>query len=183
MRLKHFATAFAFLFLVFSLTTTAAYANGQPEALARAAVSTNAAESAPAVAALRVMGPSGLQTLLAVHAEEIKRHTSGAASTKDDAAWQRLRAALDAVSQQYDSATAGLYWYTDFAQAQAASRQTGKPILSLRLLGNLNEEYSCANSRFFRTVLYSNREVSDYLRERFILHWKSVRPAPRVTVD
>jgi hypothetical protein len=51
------------------------------------------------------------------------------------------------------------------------------------LLGNLSEEFSCANSRFFRSILYANTEVSAVLRERFILHWKSVRPAPRVTID
>ncbi|MGH9960709.1 MAG: hypothetical protein ACREBC_26905, partial [Pyrinomonadaceae bacterium] len=57
------------------------------------------------------------------------------------------------------------------------------PIVSLRLLGKLSEEFSCANSRFFRTILYSNAAVSKALRERFILHWESVRPAPRVTID
>jgi len=92
-------------------------------------------------------------------------------------------AALDAVSQQKDSYVSGLYWYTDFTHAKAAARATGKPILSLRLLGKLNEEFSCANSRFFRTVLYPNAEVSKMLRERFILHWQSVRPAPRITID
>src|SRR5437762_12125174 len=97
--------------------------------------------------------------------------------------WHRLSAALDAVSQQKDSYLSGLYWYTDFDQAKSAARATGKPILSLRLLGKLSEEYSCANSRFFRTILYSNSEVSKMLRERFILHWQSVRPAPRVTID
>ncbi|PYX62984.1 MAG: hypothetical protein DMG78_32470 [Acidobacteria bacterium] len=42
---------------------------------------------------------------------------------------------------------------------------------------------SCANSRFFRTTLYANKEVSDYLRDHFVLHWKSVRPVPHITVD
>jgi hypothetical protein len=174
-------TAFVFLALAFGVHASA-YAGGQPEALARVAVSANAAEAGPAIAALRALGPAGLQTMLAIHAEEIKRHLNAPVAT-DDAAWQRLAAALDSVSQQYDSAASGLYWYTDFEQAQAAARQSGKPILSLRLLGNLNEEFSCANSRFFRTVLYSNAQVSKALRERFILHWKSVRPVPRVTID
>src|SRR4029079_17039848 len=96
--------------------------------------------------------------------------------------WQRLTAVLDAVSQQKDSYLSGLYWYTDLSQAQAAARAAGKPILSLRLLGKLNEEYSCANSRFFRTTLYPNAEVSSYLRDHFILHWRSVRPVPRITI-
>jgi hypothetical protein len=51
------------------------------------------------------------------------------------------------------------------------------------LLGRLDEELSCANSRFFRTVLYANRQVSEALRQRFVLHWSSERPVPRVTVD
>lgn len=185
MRVKHFVLAFVLLSLTFGLSTVAR-AVGQPEALARAAVSPNAAESAPAIAALRAMGAAGLQALFTIHAEEIKRHAASAndaASPAEKESWQRLSAALDAVAQQYDSAASGLYWYTDFAQAKAEAQRTGKPILSLRLLGNLNEEFSCANSRFFRTVLYSNAQVSNVLRQRFILHWQSVRPVPRVTID
>ena len=76
-----------------------------------------------------------------------------------------------------------LYWYTDMAAAQAAAERTGRPILSLRMLGKLTDEFSCANSRFFRTALYSNKEISDYLRDNYVLHWQSVRPVPRVTID
>jgi hypothetical protein len=32
-------------------------------------------------------------------------------------------------------------------------------------------------------VLYSNADVSEYLREHFVLHWQSVRPVPTVTID
>jgi hypothetical protein len=32
-------------------------------------------------------------------------------------------------------------------------------------------------------VLYPNAEVSSALRERFVLHWESVRPVPTVTID
>ena len=76
-----------------------------------------------------------------------------------------------------------LFWYTDLEAAKVVARAEGKPILSLRLLGRLDEEFSCANSRFFRTVYYKNREINDLLRERYILHWRSVRPVPRVTID
>jgi hypothetical protein len=31
--------------------------------------------------------------------------------------------------------------------------------------------------------LYSNKEISDFLRTNFVLHWQSVRPVPRVTID
>ena len=57
------------------------------------------------------------------------------------------------------------------------------PILSLRLLGNLDTELSCTNSRFFRTTLYSNAEISQYLHNDPILHWQSVRPVPKITID
>jgi hypothetical protein len=172
--------------LVFSLAG-AVYANSEVETLARQAVSENPAEAGPAIARLRQMGPEGLRILFEVYADEIKRHTleegATAAATQKDAAWQRLSAALDAVGQQRNVYLSRLYWYTDFEEARAAAQKSGKPILSLRLLGRLDEELSCANSRFFRTALYSNAEISRLLRERFILHWKTVRPAPRVTVD
>src|SRR4029453_17267832 len=72
---------------------------------------------------------------------------------------------------------------TDLEQAKAEAARRGRPILSLRMLGKLTDEYSCANSRFFRTALYSNKEVSEFLRTNFVLHWQSVRPVPRVTID
>jgi hypothetical protein len=76
-----------------------------------------------------------------------------------------------------------LYWYTDLEAAKAAAAASGKPILSLRMLGRLTDELSCANSRFFRTTLYVNENIGRQLRDNFVLHWKSVRPVPRVTID
>lgn len=49
-------------------------------------------------------------------------------------------------------------------QAKAATKATGKPILALQLLGRLDEDLSCANSRFFQVALYPNAEVSKVLR-------------------
>jgi len=172
----------SFLLLFLLVFTQTLYAKTGPKVLALKAVSENSAESAPAIAELRAMGPAGLNALFQTYAREINEQVSNPllAATPE---WQRLSAALDAVSQQKDSYLSGLYWYTDFDQAKAAARAAGKPILSLRLLGKLNEEFSCANSRFFRTVLYSNAQMSILLRDRFILHWQSVRPAPRVTID
>lgn len=180
MRIKLFTLVFAFLCLSL-IATLPASANESTAALARLAVSEKPTESGPAISQLRTMGPNGLQILLDTYAEDITEVAAGL--PVDEQQWQRVTAALDAVSQQRNSYASSLYWYTDLEQAQKAARASGKPILSLRLLGNLNEEFSCANSRFFRTVLYANTEVSKYLREHFILHWKSVRPAPRVTID
>src|SRR6185436_13239976 len=41
----------------------------------------------------------------------------------------------------------------------------------------------CANSRYFRITLYANEAVAKLLRERFILHWQTWRPVPKITID
>lgn len=146
--------------------------------LARNALSADSEQSARAIAALRAQGPAGLQALLNLYADEL----SGL-SRADDPNWQRFRAALDKVCAQRDCLESRLYWYTDLDEAKAAARASGKPILSLRMLGRLDEELSCANSRFFRTALYPNAEIAQFLRDNFILHWHSVRPVPKVTID
>ena len=179
-KVPSFAVPFVLLFLLVSAQNI--FAKTTLEALSLKAISENSTESAPAIAKLRALGPAGLNTLFQTYAREINEQVSNPLLVATPE-WQRLSAALDSVSQQKDSYLSGLYWYTDFAQAKAAARAEGKPILSLRLLGKLNEEYSCANSRFFRTILYSNAEVSKLLREKFILYWESERPAPRVTID
>lgn len=147
--------------------------------LARKATSENAT---PAIEELRALGPAGLQTLMTEYAREINQHIANPTAAPD-AQWQRISTALDTVAQQKNSYISGLYWYTDLESAKKASAASGKPILSLRLLGILTDEFSCANSRFFRTVLYPNAEVNAALRDRFVLHWQTVRPVPTVTID
>jgi hypothetical protein len=181
MRRKLFTPVFLSLCLSLIFTASAFAASERSAELARLAVSEKATEASRAIAELRAMGPQGLRVLFEAYDAELKRAASG--QPVNDEAWQRLTAALDAVSGQRNSYASGLYWYTDLEEAKAAAKASGKPIISLRLLGNLTEEFSCANSRFFRAVLYANVDVSKYLREHFILHWKSVRPAPRVTID
>ena len=151
------------------------------KALATQAISNNPDQSKSAIDQLREEGPAGLDALMAANSADVKMACSGAHVS--DPNWSRIKTAIDAVAMQRDAYASGLYWYTDMAKARAAARASGKPILSLRLLGNLNDEYSCANSRFFRTVLYANQEVSKELREKFILHWQSVRPVPVITID
>jgi hypothetical protein len=94
-----------------------------------------------------------------------------------------MQPVIDQIGSQRGCSVSRLYWYTDLDAAKAAAERTGRPILSLRMLGKLTDEYSCANSRFFRTALYSNKVAGDFLRTNFILHWQSVRPVPRVTID
>jgi hypothetical protein len=94
-----------------------------------------------------------------------------------------LQKKLDRVCQQKDCHSSRLFWHTDLESAQSAARRLGRPILSLHLLGRLDEELSCANSRFFRTLLYSDEAISAILREKFVLHWHSVREVPMVTIE
>lgn len=167
-----FLVVFLFNFQVFA-------ASEKAKDLAQKAVSENPAEAKSAVSELRALGAEGLNALFEIYSVEIKNYADG----KDAANWSQIAAALDATAMQKDAYAAGLFWQTDFAEAKKLAKKENKPILSLRLLGNLNEELSCANSRFFRAVLYPNAEISKILRERYVLHWQSVRPVPKVTID
>jgi hypothetical protein len=152
----------------------------------------------PSAGQLRGEGPAGLQKALASYDEAVealakdeqKAMFSCIAVPTSDTSREALKAAVEAaaamvdeVAGQRNATVSRLYWYTDFEQAKKAAAESGKPILSLRMLGKLTDEYSCANSRFFRTALYSNKEISDYLRDNFVLHWQRVRPVPRITID
>jgi hypothetical protein len=158
------------------------------------------------IASLRARGPEGLTEALRAYDKlrqetiklqaEINRLAVGGVTGKNESAaaierriaalkpqLESWRSAIDQIGGQRSCTVSRLYWYTDLAAAEAEAARTGRPILSLRMLGKLTDEYSCANSRFFRTALYSNQDISDYLRDHFVLHWQSVRPVPRVTID
>lgn len=153
------------------------------DSLAASAVSPDAATAAAAREQLRSRGPAGLQALLEAHAELLLMHRQGSLPDARTDEWKRLSSAVNEVGQQFDCHASGLFWHTDLEAAKAEAKASGKPILSLRMLGYLNEECSCANSRFFRSALYANENISNYLRENYVLHWKSVRPVPVVTID
>lgn len=153
-----------------------------PRSLAEQSIDSDEEVAWAARDALRVQGLGGLRALVEFfHAEleELSRYEQGPLSSR----LASVREAMDHVSGQRDGHASGLYWHTDLAQAKARARAEEKPILSLRLLGRLDEEMSCANSRLFRLVLYANRRVSAELREHYVLHWSSERPAPRITID
>ena len=145
--------------------------------LVRLAVDPDARTANGAIAALRARGPAAHRALFDAHRSDVARLQSGITSPE----LERLRHALDGMSAQRDAHATELYWHTDLDAAKAEARTRRVPILSLRLLGRLDEELSCANSRYFRTVLYP--DVAPYLREHFVLHWSSERPAPRITID
>jgi hypothetical protein len=151
--------------------------------LTAAAISTDAGTASGAVAQLRAIGSDGLSALMSAYRDDINAHLANPQNPADPQRWERISAALDGVAKQRDAWACGLYWYTDLAAAEAAARASGKPILSLHLLGQLDQELSCANSRFFRVTLYPNRQVQDAMRNGFILHWKSERPVPVITID
>ncbi len=96
---------------------------------------------------------------------------------------ENLDEAIDKIAGQKFASQSRLYWHTSLAIARVDSRKTNRPILSLRMLGRLDEDLSCANSRFFRTILYPDPEIAALLREHFVLHWQSVRDVPVVTID
>jgi len=170
-------------FLVLALSTllfSAVSFAKSADQLAAEAVSSDSATASAAIRELREMGPAGLDALFAKYGTEIDAYGKTGDGGDD---WNHVSIALDTVAMQYDSYAGHLYWYTDFDAAKRAAKAQHKPILSLRLLGNLNEEFSCANSRLFRAILYPNEQISKYLHDHYILHWKSVRPAPRITID
>ncbi len=96
---------------------------------------------------------------------------------------EALALAIDQHAAQRYATVSRMYWYTDLDAAQAAAKASHRPILALRMLGRLDEDLSCANSRMFRTTLYSDAAVSRFLRDNFILYWSSERPVPKVTID
>ncbi len=150
----------------------------QPEANSLTALAKRALEEGPlqgraTIESLRAAGPAALAAL-----QELLASPSTPPTQK-----RHADAVLDAVCAQKDASASGLFWYTDLESARVAARKSNKPILSLRLLGRLDEDLSCANSRFFRTLLYPTPSVSKVLSQRFVLHWQSVRPVPRVTID
>ncbi len=142
--------------------------NAVLEPLVVAAMSDDLRNVDPATDELRRRGPRALEYIL---------------SRTDPANLPRWKMLADAVAAQRDSHFSGLYWHTDLATAQEVAKRENKPILSLRLLGNLTDELSCANSRFFRTTLYPHAAVRSLLAERYVLHWQSVRAVPIITID
>ncbi len=156
---------------------------GDLQALAEIAGVEDAELAASATRRLRAAGPAGLTAFVARHRAVIAGARAADLSPETAARAAPILAALDQICGQRDCAPAQLYWYTDLEQAKAAARASGRPIVSLRLLGDLREELSCANSRFFRALLYPDPAVSAALRDGFVLHWHSERAAPKITID
>ena len=102
---------------------------------------------------------------------------------KPGTARDELALEIDRYAGQRYATVSRLYWHQNLDEAKAAAAAQRLPILHLRMLGRLDEDLSCANSRFFRTTLYSNTDTARFLRDNFVLYWSSERPVPRVTID
>jgi len=175
--------------------TLPATADADDDALrqhARQAITSDKAQAHHAIQQLRAAGAEGLDILLETHRDTIAPHVAGGITLKPargqqnqqgQAEWRRLSHAIDQVAAQKDAHMSGLYWHTDWQRAKHAAIKQNKPILSLRLLGRLDPDRSCANSRFFRTALYPHDRIRKKLSERFILHWQRLRPVPQITID
>src|SRR5690606_16172140 len=114
-------------------------------------------------AELREQGPAGLAQALAEYDRLVDLRDNTLMEMEERALVDgeiahRARVA-ELIAQQCSAHVSRLYWNTNLDEALDESRETGKPVLSLRMLGKLTDEYSCANSRFFRTTLYANEAV------------------------
>ncbi len=148
------------------------YMDEETREIVETAIDGPIADAKDAIEILRARGWEGVYALSAYEHREKKADRRA-----------RIRAILDKVAGQKDAHAARLFWHTDLDEAKAAAAKRKLPILSLRLLGRLDEDLSCANSRYFRTVLYADARVHHYLRQHYVLHWKSVRPVPVMTID
>lgn len=145
---------------------------GGVDGLVRQVLEAENEQVAVAVTALRDLGPAAVPALL----ETIENDETRAA---DPSQWSDR---LDAVCGMKDCAAARLFWFTDLSAALEQARDTGRPVLSLRLLGRLDEELSCANSRLFRLALYTHPQISRVVRDGWVLHWHTVREVPTVSI-
>lgn len=148
-----------------------------------ATLSADESISQPAIESLRAEGVAGVDRLMKFREAYLamQRFEPGSPFAKLDL--NRLHEVIDAVGKQRYCYVSGIYWHTDIEEAKVEAKRTGKPIVSLHMLGNLTDELSCANSRFFRTTLYSNKEIAAWLKGNCVMHWKSVRPVPKITID
>jgi len=76
-----------------------------------------------------------------------------------------------------------VHWHASFDDAKLAAERSGKPIFRFQMLGSLDRQYCCSNSRIARDVLFSSAEIAEYIDASFEPVWESVRPVPLVTID
>lgn len=172
-------------YFCFSPTHAVAYGGyAHPAILAHGILDASPEDAALRAQSLRVYGEAALEALRKTYPNELQELKSRfLAGTPLSERLQRLRDVWRRVCAQEHAFLCELYWHTNLDAALAEARKTKKPVLSLRLLGHLDEELSCANSRFFRALLYPDPRVNRVLRNYYVLHWESVRKVPCVRLD
>jgi len=181
---KHCFWGFAVIFLVIVTGVAQVTSNDRLPDWLSDSTSSDQVVAERATKSLRELGPQGLAAFRSAYSKQLASLVEKPACLcAVDSLERRVANACDEIAGQRDAASSGLYWYTDLAAAKEAAQREGKSILSLHMLGKLTDELSCANSRFFRTTLYSNQEIAKFLRQSFVLHWVTVRPVPKITVD
>ena len=95
-------------------------------------------------ATLRQEGPAVLEKLLAARTqlqESLAKADSGAALGRLEKQAEQLDRLIDLVGGQRYCTASRLFWYTDLEAVKKAAQESGKPILSLRMMGRLTDEF------------------------------------------
>ncbi len=108
------------------------------------ALSANESDSLKAVTRLREGGREAFDKLLAIR-DEIHRNAAGDRGIDP----RELDRIIDRVGGARYSSVSRLFWHTDLEQAKAEARKAQKPILTLRMMGRLTEEYSSREQPIF----------------------------------
>jgi hypothetical protein len=161
----------------FSMSSAAVEAFASPQAAITAALDGQSPQHDDALMYLRDGGPEVFNAVVQAAQNESYFEMSQQNAARN-ATWSFL---LRLSGHALDN-TQRLYWYTDLEAAKRQAVALQRPILMLRLLGNLDEALSCANSRFFRILLYADPVIAAWLRDNVVLCWTSERPVPKVTI-
>ena len=137
------------------------------------------------VGQLRARGPSSLDKLFALRSAITNSKETDSVRGRGHRTDQlaRLDKLIDRVGRQKHCTLTRAFWHDDLEAAKQSAGNAGKPILALRLTGDLSEQLDCGEDREIRLVLYSNSQISSRLRDNFILHWQSVYPERNVATS
>ena len=181
--------------MLMNVAGIAASGPGALSDVAKRALSSDMTVATAAIGELRAQGQSGLDAFLKEAFPDADARNDGKVGVAEpqltfnngeecvQVTITKEAKVLNQIAGQYDASASRLFWYTDLHEALEQAKRENKPVLSLRMLGKLTDDLSCANSRFFRTVLYANKEVGDFLRDHYVMHWQSVRPVPIIEID
>lgn len=108
----------------------------------------------------------------------VAEHEARRAAGEGPGALAPLESRIDALAGARDAAYSGLLWHRDEESARREAQARGRPVLSLRLPGELWGGTDCPEGRFLRATLYSDAELASWLRQRVVLHWERCAEPP-----